>query len=78
MSDSEDLNHYSPQAEVDMALIAGGNITAVCGEVFEPQLQIGSGGSAADPALEICPACELIISLESELSRFADTKEMSL
>lgn len=73
----DDLNHYARTIDIETALILGGEITAVCGEVFEPELQVGTSGSAADPELAICASCELIFSLEAELARLADSVEMA-
>ena len=52
------FNHYMRGFAIDEGMITGKPGRTLCGDRFAPQLRVGSGGSADDPSLPICVACE--------------------
>ncbi len=67
MRDGSGLNHYAKG--IDVALITGAEVTALCGSKFVPTLRVGSGGMADEPAWAVCDVCERIDGLMAEMDR---------
>ena len=65
MRSGEDLNHVTP--DLDLALIEGSEVTALCGVRFLPTLRVGSGGRADEPAFTMCPECLRVDELLAEI-----------
>lgn len=62
-------NHVIPDADIQLAVIEGTPVKALCGEVFTATVQVGTSGSAADPTAGLCARCDRIRSLEREYAK---------
>ncbi len=70
MNDSG-LNHLAPRDQIDLGLIAGTPIEALCGVNFVPTLRVGASGAADNPSLDVCTACECVMELIEEQNELA-------
>jgi hypothetical protein len=55
----DDFNHYVRREHIDLSIIEGRPVVALCGVRWVVELAVGSSGRANDPDLPICPECEL-------------------
>lgn len=59
-------HHIWPEYDIDLAMIEGTEIEAICGQRFVPTVTVGTSGRAHVPGAAMCEMCEEIKRLRRE------------
>lgn len=67
------VNHMiKPVHDIQLAMIEGTDVEALCGHRFTPSVVVGTGGKADVPGARICERCDIIAELWEEMNELAD------
>lgn len=70
------LNHIIwPEYDIQLAMIEGTQIGAVCGLRFVPSVTVGTSGGAHVPGAAMCERCETIATIKEQSNRIADERD---
>ena len=64
-----------PEYDIDLAMIEGTQIGAVCGLRFVPSVTVGTSGGAHVPGAAMCERCETIATIKEQFNRIADERD---
>ncbi|MGF3057107.1 hypothetical protein [Microbacterium sp. YY-01] len=69
------LNHLiPPDSQLQLALIEGTEVEALCGHRFTPTLTVGSSGRADVPGAAWCDACDQTAELRKKYELLAELR----
>lgn len=69
------INHRVLKSKIQLAMIEGTQVRAVCGETFVPEVVVGTSGKAYQPGAPLCDRCEELLTISSRWSRLKDERD---
>jgi len=66
------------RSRIDIGVIQGKEMLALCGERFVPSVRVGSSGRADEPEWPICDRCKSLVELKDEYHRAREERNRAV